>query len=190
MTEPTVTETKIAEKSIFVIVTRRLSPRNLHTSSKLPDDAIFNVTEPNGDENRYIVTGVYAPFFRTGLDEINVCSKSFFPRPALCVLAFGVTLTTGCGETGEVKVPEAKVPSLSDAIGGVKTMITNISDAMAENNVDKAHGPLHEIGHKLEALPKMIDASSLADEAKTAAKSAIDSLMSDFGKVDAKLHGA
>ena len=99
-------------------------------------------------------------------------------------------LAVGCEQASTTEQKEApKPPSLTDVLAEVKQMTGDISDGFANDDMEKAHGPLHQIGHKLEALPNLIDGSSLADEAKTAAKSAIETLMNEFGRVDAKLHG-
>ena len=110
-------------------------------------------------------------------------------------MLLGLCVSLGCDQAANaVKEEAAKaVPTIGDVIGEVKKMVGLIGDGMSKGDqegLDAAHGPLHEIGHKLEALPALLDASDLADEAKTSAKGAVESLMDAFGKIDAKLHGA
>ena len=51
------------------------------------------------------------------------------------------------------------------------------------------HDPLHEISHLLDALPNQIAASDLSEENKTELTSNVNTLMDNYGKIDAKFHG-
>ena len=76
-----------------------------------------------------------------------------------------------------------------EGIEKLTSMRDTMRDAFAAKDIDKAHGPLHEVGHLLEALPGLFE-KEVADEASRAAvRKEVDELFDQFGKVDAKLHG-
>lgn len=75
---------------------------------------------------------------------------------------------------------------------GVTTLLAlrdTVRDAFAAKDIDKAHGPLHDVGHLLEALPELFAKISTVESDRETVKKAIDQLFDQFGKVDAKLHG-
>ena len=80
--------------------------------------------------------------------------------------------------------------TLADAVKQLTTIRDTIKNAFAKNDSEAAHGPLHDVGHVLEATKKLIDAAALEDKQKESAKLAVELLMSNFGKVDDLMHGA
>ena len=79
--------------------------------------------------------------------------------------------------------------SLKETLAKVDKLAVKISEGMEDGETEKAHGPIHDIGHILERVPKMIDASSLGDDDKKTLKQSVDVLIESFGAVDAKMHG-
>ena len=79
--------------------------------------------------------------------------------------------------------------SLTDAVKEIVTLQKAIADAFAANDPEKAHDPLHEIGHIIEVLPAAGTKAALAEADVTELKTTADGLMDAFGKVDATMHG-
>lgn len=77
----------------------------------------------------------------------------------------------------------------AEAITLLGEMRTKIRDAFAKEDIDTAHGPLHDIGHILEDLPELAEKHGHVDEALAVVKEESEKLLDLFGKVDAKLHG-
>jgi len=71
--------------------------------------------------------------------------------------------------------------------------LTNLRDtvreAFAADDVDTAHGPLHEVGHLLEDITALFDRQNLTSERRGIAKQNLDTLFDMFGKVDSTWHG-
>ncbi len=64
-----------------------------------------------------------------------------------------------------------------------------VRDAFAADDVDTAHGPLHDVGHLLEDITSLVEKQQLSDEDKVSAKEQIEALFDSFGAVDRTLHG-
>jgi hypothetical protein len=64
-----------------------------------------------------------------------------------------------------------------------------VRDAFAQDDIETAHGPLHDVGHLLEDLPGLAEKHGHVDDALAVVKEESDKLLDLFGKVDAKLHG-
>lgn len=79
--------------------------------------------------------------------------------------------------------------TLKDALAELTTLRNTIRDAFAEDDADTAHGPLHEVGEILEAIPELAKKENVSAENQAAAKTAVDALMDAFGAVDKTLHG-
>ena len=79
--------------------------------------------------------------------------------------------------------------SIKDAMTELKTMRDTIRDAFAKNDPDGAHGPLHEVGHVLEAIPELAKKEKVSAENQAAIEKDVNSLMDAFGRVDKTMHG-
>ena len=79
--------------------------------------------------------------------------------------------------------------SYGEAVAGLAALRDTIRDAFAAKDDDKAHEPLHEVGHLLEYLPELAEKHSPPIDSAAVKKDA-DELFDLFGKVDEKMHGA
>lgn len=111
----------------------------------------------------------------------------------------------GAGETaGEMIDPRAlgldvanlpappervRATSLVDAVAELVRLRDEVRDGFAAGDVDRAHGPLHEVGYLLEDIEQLAASPSLDTGVRAEASMAVNDLFRDFGDVDAKLHG-
>lgn len=79
--------------------------------------------------------------------------------------------------------------SLADATKEIISLQKAISDAFAANDPEKAHDPLHEIGHIIQVLEGAGKKASLSEADATELKATQDGLMDAFSKVDGAMHG-
>lgn len=79
--------------------------------------------------------------------------------------------------------------SYGEAVASLAGLRDTIRDAFAAKDDDKAHEPLHEVGHLLEHLPELAGKHTPPIDS-AAVKSDADELFDLFGKVDEKMHGA
>jgi len=77
----------------------------------------------------------------------------------------------------------------AEAVGLLVETRNKVRDAFAQNDVETAHGPLHDVGHLLEDLPRLAEKDGHADDALAVVKEESEKLLDLFGKVDATLHG-
>lgn len=115
--------------------------------------------------------------------------SNFVAIAAICFLTFA----SGCTPaTSEVKPAAAAAPTmtLKESLEKTCKLATKLNQGFADGaGHDVVHDPLHEIGHELSALPKRIAASDMSEENKTSLATAVDALMSNYEKIDAKFHG-
>lgn len=78
---------------------------------------------------------------------------------------------------------------LGDAAKEIVSLQKAIAEAFAANDPEKAHDPLHEIGHIIGVLEAAGKKEGLSEADATELKATADSLMEAFGKVDATMHG-
>jgi len=79
--------------------------------------------------------------------------------------------------------------SLTDALAELTSMRNTIRDSFAKNDQDAAHGPLHEVGAILEAIPDLAKKEKVSAENQAAIETAVNTLMDAFGNVDKTMHG-
>jgi hypothetical protein len=75
------------------------------------------------------------------------------------------------------------------AIAELDELRAAVEKASGDDDLAKADGEVHEIGHILEEVGKLADKESIGDDAKTEIKSAVEDLMDAFEQIDAKIHG-
>ncbi len=83
----------------------------------------------------------------------------------------------------------ASPTTFPDAIKQLVSIRDTIKAAFAKNDAEAAHGPLHDVGRILEAMNKLMDSAGLDDKQKETAKTSVELLFANFGKVDALMHG-
>ena len=64
-----------------------------------------------------------------------------------------------------------------------------IRDGFAADDVDAAHGPLHDVGSVLEKLPELAKKQGLGEDDLNSVNAATEALFDAFGAVDKTLHG-
>ena len=79
--------------------------------------------------------------------------------------------------------------SLAEALTQVEELYAEMKAAFAEDDLEKADGPLHEIGHVLEALPELAAKESLPEADQEQIKTAAEALLDRYGEVDERIHG-
>ena len=79
--------------------------------------------------------------------------------------------------------------TLEEGLLELTNLRDTVRDAFAADDVDKAHGPLHEVGHLLEDITGLFERQDLTPEQRDTAKQNVDILFDMFGKVDSTLHG-
>ncbi len=116
-----------------------------------------------------------------------------------CVFFVAVLVLTGCssetvtppkpasGKPANAQKPDGE--SLKQAVAEIVKLRDQIRDGFADGDVDAAHGPLHEVGTKLEELSKLTAESELSDADQETVKDCVDKLFTAFGEVDKTLHG-
>ena len=75
------------------------------------------------------------------------------------------------------------------AVAELQQQYEGIRDAFRSGEKDKADGPLHQVGHTLEALPDLAAKAKLGEQDLAAAKSAAKVMFEAYGKIDEAIHG-
>jgi len=100
-----------------------------------------------------------------------------------------VAKDSGLDADNLVVLEDSEMPSsLPDAVIMLETMRDNIRDGLVNDDIDVAHGPLHEVGHLLEHLQKLVADSDISDDQKMIASEAIEQLFDSFGSIDELIH--
>ncbi|MCL4202297.1 MAG: hypothetical protein KJ000_07365 [Pirellulaceae bacterium] len=63
-----------------------------------------------------------------------------------------------------------------------------IRDAFTEKDLDKAHDPIHEVGHVLEGLPELAAKAGLTEQDLAKAQAAVAAMFEAYGKIDQAIH--
>ena len=79
--------------------------------------------------------------------------------------------------------------SLKDALAEATSLRDTIRDSFAKNDQDAAHGPLHDVGAILEAIPELAKKEKVSTENQAVIETAVNTLMDAFGNVDKTMHG-
>ena len=78
--------------------------------------------------------------------------------------------------------------TLRAAIESLQEMRDEIRTAIEQDNAEAAHGPLHEVGQLLKAMPGLAADTDLAEADWDELKGHVDSLFDAFGDVDKVFH--
>lgn len=121
-----------------------------------------------------------------------------------CSITFTLSLLvgSGCSDTSKNEPVESSQnhghdheehdhgpESLKDALAELTSLRNTIRDSFAKNDQDAAHGPLHEVGAILEAIPELAKKEKISTENQSAIETAVNTLMDAFGNVDKTMHG-
>ena len=79
--------------------------------------------------------------------------------------------------------------SFGEAVEELAELRDTVRDAFAAEDLDTAHGPLHDVGHLLDEVSELAGKEELTEEQQTAVKSSVDKLFDLFGSVDKMMHG-
>lgn len=78
--------------------------------------------------------------------------------------------------------------SLHEAVEQLAGIEIAISEAITSGDVDAAHGPLHEVGELLQAIPEVAAETDLPKEEWEAVKAATDRLFGAYAVIDKAFH--
>lgn len=108
-----------------------------------------------------------------------------------CLFVFVSVLSVGCTPTGDSDSDSHAKPdeTFDGAVSSLMELRDTIRDGIAAGDPDKAHGPLHKIGHVIESLPKLAEKEGKSAEQVSSLKGAADSLLDAFGEIDKTFHG-
>ena len=117
-------------------------------------------------------------------------------------LGFSLLVGNGCSETTKTDPVESSQnqghdhkghdhapETLKDALAELTSLRNTIRDSFAKNDQDAAHGPLHEVGAILEAIPELAKKEKVSADNQAAIETAVNTLMDAFGNVDKTMHG-
>ena len=79
--------------------------------------------------------------------------------------------------------------TLADALTELTELRDTIRDAFAADDTDKAHDPLHEVGHIIEVVQELAEKEKLPEDRLAIVKSSTEELFNAFGDVDKTMHG-
>ncbi|MFM7920235.1 MAG: hypothetical protein ACKPJJ_08420 [Planctomycetaceae bacterium] len=79
--------------------------------------------------------------------------------------------------------------TLAEALTELTELRDTIRDAFAADDTDKAHDPLHEVGHIIEVVQELAEKEKLPEERLAAVKTSTEELFTAFGEVDKTMHG-
>ncbi len=79
--------------------------------------------------------------------------------------------------------------TLADAMTELTELRDAIRDAFAADDTDKAHDPLHEVGHIIEVVRELAEKEKLPEDRVAIVKSSTEELFNAFGEVDKTMHG-
>lgn len=74
------------------------------------------------------------------------------------------------------------------AVAALKGQYQQIKQALEQGDVATAHDPLHEIGHLLEALPKLAQQGALSEADVAALVEAVNKMFEGYGALDHAIH--
>ena len=102
-------------------------------------------------------------------------------RYSLILTGFALLAVTmvGCSNESEFKNSVVKLDDMNQVI----------KSSMESGDLDKAHGPLHDVGHVLESLSKAAQTEKFSEADMATINAAKDDLFDAFGEIDKTFHG-
>lgn len=79
--------------------------------------------------------------------------------------------------------------TLAEAVEVIAKLRDKIQAAWADGDLEKADGPVHELGHVLEGLESLGSQASLTEEQSAELKSTTETLFASFSQLDETIHG-
>ena len=101
----------------------------------------------------------------------------------------GLVAFQGCEPATGNKEKVAKAPTFKELATELVEMRNRIRDGFATNNMEMAHGPLHEVGHVLEKIATAAATENLSADKMEIVRTAKEELFEAFGQGDLTLHG-
>lgn len=80
--------------------------------------------------------------------------------------------------------------TLAGALAELEKICATVKEELGKKNLDEADGHVHMVGHLVDDMHRLIDSGKLADDAKAAAKKALDEVFDCFDKLDTALHSS
>lgn len=122
-------------------------------------------------------------------------SKKLF----LMIRAFSACLTfvvlsavTGCTSDGPPAAAEESAPAgqaFAQAVADVAELTRKIRTGFESDDVDAAHGPLHDVGDRLKDVSELAVDSGLSESDQKRAEDSVNAMFEAFADVDKTLHG-
>jgi hypothetical protein len=80
--------------------------------------------------------------------------------------------------------------TLAGALAELEKICVTVKEELSKKNLDEADGHVHMVGHLVDDMHRLIDSGKFADDAKAAAKKALDEVFDCFDKLDTALHSS
>jgi len=80
--------------------------------------------------------------------------------------------------------------TLAGALAELEKICATVKEELGKKHLDEADGHVHMVGHLLDDMHRLVDSGKLADDAKAAAKKALDEVFDCFDKLDTALHSS
>jgi hypothetical protein len=91
------------------------------------------------------------------------------------------------GDQDDHQDPDAP-QTYAEGVAALKESYQTIQDAFAAGDAEKAHGPLHEVGDLLTALPKLAQSAGMNQEQVQSVEEASNAMFEAYGQVDSAMH--
>jgi hypothetical protein len=78
--------------------------------------------------------------------------------------------------------------TLAEAVGELESLLESVGEHLTAGARDAADSAVHAVGHLLEDMEGLIQTSPLVDDAKAAARKAVEELYECFDTLDTALH--
>jgi len=120
-----------------------------------------------------------------------------FSKSLASLALLSAVLVPGCQDAPPAPVAESHEhgeghhhpETLADALTELTELRDAIRDAFAKDDTDKAHDPLHEVGHIIEVVQELAEKEKLPEDRLAIVKSSTEELFNAFGDVDKTMHG-
>lgn len=115
-------------------------------------------------------------------------------RLLTCLSLTLLTAAFGCNgdsETDSAAAGSGESPTAEfvKAVSDVEELSEKIRSGFESGDVDAAHGPLHDVGDRLNDVAKLAAESGLSEADQKVAEESVNTMFEAFGDVDKTLHG-